>query len=86
MSSKTKSRQRAESDAAVKEKIVIGAEEAYIPVMTLRRYCEITGDTAQAVYDRRRDGEWEDGKQCSLKRGRLWIYIPEVTLWARSEG
>jgi hypothetical protein len=66
-------------------KILNGATGVNIPVITLRRYCEITGETAQAVHDRRRKGEWEDGKHCHIKRGRLWIDVPEVANWVRSE-
>jgi hypothetical protein len=84
MSSKIKSRQLAGGDAALKQKIVNSAEDAFVPVILLRRYCELTGDTAQAVHDRRQDGEWEDGKQCHIKRRRLWIDLPEVANWVRS--
>ena len=84
MSSKTKRRQLAGSDAAQKEKIVNRAEDGYVPVILLKRYCELTGDSAQAVHDRRQDGQWEDGKQCHIKRRRLWIDLAEVANWVRS--
>jgi hypothetical protein len=83
MSSKDKNRQAAGGENAQKQ-ISSGTGGAYIPVITLRRYCEITGETTQAVHDRRRKGEWEDGKHCHIKRGRLWIDVPEVASWVRS--
>jgi hypothetical protein len=70
MSSKIKSRQLADGADAQNE---------------LRRYCDITGETAQAVHDRRRKGEWVDGKHCHMKRGRLWIDVPGIANWVRSE-
>ena len=85
MSSESKSRQLAGGDIAQNQQILTALAKAYIPVITLRRYCEITGETAQAVHDRRRAGEWEDGNQCHLKRGRLWIDVPKVTSWVRGE-
>jgi len=85
MSSKTKSRQLAGGVNAQNEQISNDTSGAYIPVITLRRYCDITGETTQAVHDRRRKGEWVDGKHCHIKRGRLWIDVPEVANWVRSE-
>lgn len=84
MSSKNKSRHPAGGDNAQNEQISSDTSGAYIPVITLRRYCEITGETTQAVHDRRRKGEWEDGKHCHIKRGRLWIDVLEVASWVRS--
>jgi hypothetical protein len=85
MSSKTKSRQLADGADAQNEQISKVTREIYIPVITLRRYCDITGETAQAVHDRRRKGEWVDGKHCHMKRGRLWIDVPGIANWVRSE-
>jgi hypothetical protein len=85
MSSKIKSRQLADGADAQNEQISKVTREIYIPVITLRRYCDITGETAQAVHDRRRKGEWVDGKHCHMKRGRLWIDVPGIANWVRSE-
>jgi hypothetical protein len=85
MSSKIKSRQLADGADAQNEQISKVTREIYIPVITLRRYCDITGETAQAVHDRRRKGEWVDGKHCHMKRGRLWIDVPGIANGVRSE-
>jgi hypothetical protein len=85
MSSKIKSRQLADGADAQNEQISKVTREIYIPVITLRRYCDNTGETAQAVHDRRRKGEWVDGKHCHMKRGRLWIDVPGIANWVRSE-
>lgn len=53
----------------------------------LRRYCELTGESVQAVHDRRRRGQWQDGKHCTVVDGRrLWINLPEVEKWIRQGG
>jgi hypothetical protein len=82
MSSKTKTRQDVGDQT---QQILNGTNGVLIPVITLRRYCEITGETAQAVHDRRRKGDWVDGKHCYMKRRRLWIDVSGVATWVRSE-
>jgi hypothetical protein len=59
--------------------------ESNIEVVRLRRYCELSGETAQAVHDRRWKGQWVDGKHCHIKRGRLWVDLRGVEEWVRSE-
>lgn len=51
----------------------------------LPKYCEITGDTADAVHARRRKRQWLDGKQCIIgPDGNLWICREEVNRWVES--
>jgi hypothetical protein len=63
------------------------APEVAPVIIKLHRYCELTGDTPDAVHTRRRRGEWIDGRHCHLVGGRrLWINLPEVNAWLRSNG
>ena len=56
-------------------------------LMKLNRYCELSGDTPDAVHTRRKRGEWIDGRHCHLIGGRrLWIDLAEVNAWVRSGG
>ena len=64
----------------------MGAEIAPV-IVKLSRYCELTGDTPDAVHMRRRRGEWVDGRHCHIIGGRrLWIDLAEVNAWIRSSG
>ena len=47
----------------------------------LKKYCENSGDTADAVHSRRKRGLWLDGKHCQVKQRRLWINTEEVAQW-----
>lgn len=62
-------------------------EAAVVPLQWIRlaRYCEITGDTAEAVHARRRKRQWQDGVQC-LKGpdGNLWVSPAAVNEWIES--
>lgn len=63
------------------------AEPTPIQYVLLRRYCQLTGDTPQAVYDRRRRGQWIDGLHCRVVGARrLWINLPAVQAWVRDGG
>ena len=63
------------------------ATEVAPVIIKLNRYCELTGDTPDAVHMRRRRGEWIDGRHCHLISGRrLWINLAEVSAWVRSGG
>lgn len=56
-------------------------------IVKQNRYCELTGDTPDAVHMRRRRGEWIDDRHSHLISGRrLWINLPEVNAWLRSNG
>lgn len=51
----------------------------------LKRYCEISGDSANAVYAKRKKGIWLDGIQCKLgPDGNLWINLVEVDKWVEN--
>ena len=59
--------------------------ESPIGLVRLRRYCELTGDTPQAVHDRRRKGVWVDGRHCFLTPGpRIWVDLFEVQSWIKN--
>lgn len=52
----------------------------------LAKHCEITGDTPDAVKQRRRKGVWRDGKQCKLAAdGNLYVNPEEWNRWIESE-
>jgi len=48
----------------------------------LQKYCELSGDTPNAVYIRRRKGQWINNVQCRLGPDKkLWINLQEVEKW-----
>lgn len=48
----------------------------------LNRYCELTGDTPDAVHAKRKKGIWLDGVQCRLAPDRkIWVNLPAVNQW-----
>lgn len=47
----------------------------------LSRWCDLTGDTEEAVYSRRKVGKWADGVHCKLTDNKLWINVPEAQKW-----
>lgn len=50
----------------------------------LPKYCELSGDTKNAVYAKRKKGIWLDGRQCTVgPDGNLWINLKEVELWVQ---
>lgn len=52
----------------------------------LKRYCELSGDTPNAVHARRKKGLWLDGIQCKLgPDGNLWVNLDEVEKWVESD-
>ena len=58
------------------------AEVALGSFVTLKRYCQITGDTPYAVHNRRRRGVWIDGVHCQVKsRRRLWVNVVAANRW-----
>lgn len=51
----------------------------------LKKYCELSGDTIDAVHAKRRKGIWLDNKQCRLAPdGKLWINLLEVEKWVEN--
>lgn len=48
----------------------------------LALYCQISGDTADAVHARRRKRQWADGLHCRVgPDGNLWVNLEEVNRW-----
>lgn len=48
----------------------------------LKKYCELSGDTPDAVHARRKRGIWLDHSQCQIgPDGKLWINLEEVEQW-----
>lgn len=54
----------------------------------LKKYVELTGDSAAAVHARRRAGKWLDGTECKVVDNMLWINLGAaekwVTMWESS--
>jgi hypothetical protein len=51
----------------------------------LQRYCELSGDSVDAVHARRRKRQWIDGIHCRLgPDGNLWVNPSEVNKWVES--
>ena len=52
----------------------------------LARYCELSGDTSDAVHARRRKRQWLDGQQCKVgPDGNLWVNPAAVNRWIAGE-
>lgn len=48
----------------------------------LKKYCQDSGDTANAVHAKRKKGVWLDGVQCKMgPDGNIWINLIEVEKW-----
>ena len=48
----------------------------------LEKYCELSGDTKQAVYFRRKTFVWKEGVQLRKDpQNRLWVNLEEVENW-----
>ncbi|WP_454735458.1 hypothetical protein [Cupriavidus necator] len=48
----------------------------------LKRYCELTSESAHTVYCRRSAGIWIDGKQTKKVPGAgVWVNLREVEKW-----
>jgi hypothetical protein len=48
----------------------------------LKKYCQDSGDTANAVHAKRKKGVWLDGIQCKIgPDGNVWINLVEVERW-----
>ncbi len=48
----------------------------------LKKYCELTGDTPDAVHAKRRKGQFVDGVHCRIADdGNLWINTEAVERW-----
>lgn len=52
----------------------------------LPRYCELSGDTPDAVRARRRKRQWRDGVECKVDPGgNLWVNPAAVNRWITGE-
>ncbi|MFO3160033.1 excisionase [Legionella pneumophila serogroup 1] len=48
----------------------------------LKKYCQISGDTTNAVHGKRKRGMWLDGLHCKVgPDGNLWVNLEEVEKW-----
>jgi hypothetical protein len=45
------------------------------------KYCEVSGDSRDAVHARRRKGIWLDGVQCQVRNKNLWVNTEAVEQW-----
>ncbi len=50
----------------------------------LQKYCNISGDTANAVHARRKKGIWLDGVHCQVRNNNLWINTEAVEKWVEN--
>jgi hypothetical protein len=51
----------------------------------LKKYCELSGDTRDAVHAKRKRGAWIDTIQCKVAPdGNLWINLVEVDQWVEN--
>jgi hypothetical protein len=52
----------------------------------LSKYCDVTGDTSDAVHARRRKRQWVDGVHCQVgPDGNLWVNAEAVNRWIKGE-
>ena len=51
----------------------------------LKHWCNLTGDTRDAVHARRKNGKWTDGVHCKVRDGTLWVNTLEGQSWVESE-
>lgn len=62
---------------------------AYLsPLLWIRlaKYCELSGDSSDAVHARRRKRQWTDGLHCRVgPDGNLWVNLEEVNKWVESK-
>lgn len=61
---------------------------AVLPIRWVRlsRYCELTGDTADAVHKRRRSGRWLDGVHSRIgPDGKVWVNLENSQRWVEGD-
>lgn len=54
-------------------------------LVKLSKWCELTGDTADAVHSRRKRLEWREGVHWHLRGAHVWIDTVEAQKWVRGE-
>jgi len=53
--------------------------------VTLKKYCDMSGETEMTVKKRRQKGVWADGKQCKIgPNGKIWVNPQEVDKWVEN--
>lgn len=60
----------------------------FLPIQWVKaeRYCQLTGETMEAIYGHIREGEWAAGKHYKRTGQRtLWINIKEAQEWIRKQ-
>lgn len=60
---------------------LISMPEFHPQWVKLDRYCEITGDTEDAVKCRIKRGKWLQGEQVATIDRRIWVNLVEVDEW-----
>lgn len=57
-------------------------EYASLKFVRLKKYCELTGETPEAVHARRKTSQWVDGLHCEIGPDRkLWVNLEEAQKW-----
>jgi len=56
----------------------------FIAWVKLKKYVELTGDSAAAVHARRRSGKWLDGVHCRVVDEALWVHLPTAQKWVET--
>lgn len=51
----------------------------------ITKYCELSGDSRDAVHARRRKGQWLDGVHCQVRKNNLWINTEAVEQWVEHD-
>ena len=67
---------------------MINSAQVILPIEFIRAelYCQITGESMEAIYGHIRDGEWAAGKHYKRTGQRtLWINIKEAQEWIRKQ-
>ncbi|MCL6484555.1 MAG: excisionase [Janthinobacterium lividum] len=52
----------------------------------IKKYAELTGDSAASVHARRRAGKWCDGIQCKVVDEMLWVNLAAAEKWVETWG
>lgn len=52
--------------------------------ITLRQWCELTGETEKAVRRRREKGIWYDGRHTRLRDRRIWVNYEAAQEWVET--
>lgn len=59
----------------------------FLPIrwVQLERYCELTGESKNAVHQRRQAGKWVDGIHCRVRDRRVWVNLEAAQKWVEDE-